>query len=557
MTELFVSYCRDDTAVMEPIVENLRKLGFDLWIDIEHLTPGTPAWTQAIDDALHRADGVLAFLSPAAKDSHWCNIETQRAQMFDKPVYPILVSGEPRTAVPIHLTGVQFADMRGRANREKNFERLVKTLSDELDHPAPEFDLQPGQSGMPVITNIIHVSGHVEGNVYALNVAGDVTGDVNVAGGDIQQVKEPTPQPAPSRPEPAFDALSVYRQAVEARQAGEHTTAIQLLDTLQREAPDLFPDQVTALLADSQARLEAQARHREYLRAYEHVVLLTLDDLTLENARQFWLELREAYPDIDHDPENLGEKLKTAPDVVNILDILPGPFEWCEIPAGRVTLEKNAGTFDVQPFFLAKYQTTYEQFQVFVDAEDGFTNDAWWQGLAKRESKPGKQCFTHAENLPRDSVSWYDAVAFCRWLSSKVGYEVRLPTEWEWQWAAQGPDGLVYPWGNKYIKGYANIDEKNSGIKDGEYLEKTTPVGSYPQGASPYGVLDMCGNVWEWCLNEYDNPGRTDTTGEARRVLRGGSWDASSNYVRAADRDWDNPYDAINDYGFRCALSSI
>jgi hypothetical protein len=84
------------------------------------------------------------------------------------------VSGDPRTAVPIHLTGVQFADMRGRANREKNFDRLVKTLSDELDHPVPEFDLQPGQSGMPVITNIIHVSGHVEGNVYALNVAGDV-----------------------------------------------------------------------------------------------------------------------------------------------------------------------------------------------------------------------------------------------------------------------------------------------------------------------------------------------------------------------------------------------
>jgi hypothetical protein len=238
-----------------------------------------------------------------------------------------------------------------------------------------------------------------------------------------------------------------------------------------------------------------------------------------------------------------------------ILDILPQPFEWCEIPGvqgfGLITDDGYQGTYDISPFFMAKYLITYEQFQVFIDAEDGFRNDEWWQGLAKRESQPDKQGFTHAENLPRDTVSWYDAVAFCRWLSSKVGYEVRLPTEWEWQWAAQGPDRRAYPWGNAYRKGYANIDEKGSGIIGGAYLEKTTPVGSYPRGASPYGVLDMSGNVLECCLNQYPDTGKTDTSGDASRIDRGGSWQGDTSTVRTDYRIVSPPGNKGWDAGFR------
>ncbi len=255
------------------------------------------------------------------------------------------------------------------------------------------------------------------------------------------------------------------------------------------------------------------------------------------------------------EPEPEPEPTPETPAIRDIFDLLPAPFEWCEIPGKReFHLETDDGTLgicDISSFFMAKYEITYEQFQVFIDAEDGFYNDKWWRGLAKRESQPGDQYFTHAENLPRDNVSWYDAVAFCRWLSSKIGYGVRLPTEWEWQWAAQGPDGWAYPWGNEYIKGYANIDEKSSDIPGGVYLEKTTPVGSYPKGASPYGVLDMSGNVWEWCLNEYDDPGQVDTAGDARRVLRGGSWNRNNIGARGVSRGRRNPDLRYRHYGFR------
>jgi formylglycine-generating enzyme required for sulfatase activity len=90
-------------------------------------------------------------------------------------------------------------------------------------------------------------------------------------------------------------------------------------------------------------------------------------------------------------------------------------------------------------------------------------------------------------------------LAFCRWLSEKLGYEIRLPTEWEWQQAATGgnPEN-EYPWGPEWAGSCANTIESE--------LSHSTAVGIYPQGASPVGALDMAGNVWEWCLNEYDNP---------------------------------------------------
>lgn len=244
-----------------------------------------------------------------------------------------------------------------------------------------------------------------------------------------------------------------------------------------------------------------------------------------------------------------------------VIAVLPEPFEWCEVPGNlsfNMMTDDVDGVFAIEPFLMAKYLVAFEQFQVFIDDPQGFKNPAWWQKLSadrKHRSAPGKQRFTHATNLPRDNVSWYDAVAFCRWLSARAGIEIRLPTEWEWQWAAQGPDGRKYPWGDKYIQGYVNIDERPSRIKNGVCLEQTTPVGSYPQGASPYGVLDMSGNVEEWCLNEHHNLKNTNLEGKFDRVLRGGSWLNLQFLARTSYRDFINPDDRAADYGFRVVCS--
>jgi formylglycine-generating enzyme required for sulfatase activity len=113
--------------------------------------------------------------------------------------------------------------------------------------------------------------------------------------------------------------------------------------------------------------------------------------------------------------------------------------------------------------------------------------------------------------------------------STRLGYKIRLPTEWEWQQAATGGNpSNEFPWGAQWDPNRANTYESG--------LNCTTAVGMYPNGASPTETLDMSGNVWEWCLNEYEHLKRTDLSGDARRVVRGGAWSEYQVSARAAYR---------------------
>ncbi len=225
-------------------------------------------------------------------------------------------------------------------------------------------------------------------------------------------------------------------------------------------------------------------------------------------------------------------------------------IDWVDIPAGGFIYQKREKLY-LDAFQLARYPITNVQYQTFIDVGD-YEDKRWWRGLKKMARQVPRW---NQPNRPRETVSWYEAVAYCRWLSVQLGFEVRLPTEQEWEKAARGTDGREYPWGSGYRKGFANVDEKQNKYGP-SYLEQTTAVGLYPQGASPYGVMDMAGNVWEWCLNEYDNPERTKVTGKKTRSVRGGSWYLYPDYVRAANRYWYYPDVRNVSIGFRVVRSS-
>ena len=220
---------------------------------------------------------------------------------------------------------------------------------------------------------------------------------------------------------------------------------------------------------------------------------------------------------------------------------------WCEVPRGKVTLEEKAGTFSVKPFYIAKYLVTWKQYRAFLDADDGFKESRWWKELALQPTSPGRQ-FNQYDNHPAENVAWVEAVAFCRWLSAKLGYELRLPSEWEWQQSATGGDSAnEYPWG-PWDSNRANTYESD--------LQRSTAVGMYLQGISPVGALDMSGNLWEYCLNEYDNPKRIEVSGEKSRALRGGCWFDGRVFARCAYRYGNHPNDRYNYVGFRLVCAS-
>ena len=209
--------------------------------------------------------------------------------------------------------------------------------------------------------------------------------------------------------------------------------------------------------------------------------------------------------------------------------------------------EKPQHTVYLDSFWIDRYEVTNVQYKRCVDA--GKCQPPKQTGSTTRASYYGNALF---DNYPVIWVSWGDANAYCQWAGKK------LPTEAQWEKAARDTDGRVYPWGN---------DFDQSRVNAGYIRGDTTEVGSYPNGESPYGALDMAGNVWEWVADWYDetyysrleqsqnsppkNP-QGPSSGQSR-VRRGNSWGFGTVEVRAANRDRFDPTESANDVGFRCA----
>ncbi len=218
------------------------------------------------------------------------------------------------------------------------------------------------------------------------------------------------------------------------------------------------------------------------------------------------------------------------------------------IPTGEFIMGSNERWDDESPEHLARTDTfyidlnevTHTDYAKFVRETDREAPYHWIEGKLPK----GK------ENHPVVYVNWFDANDYCQWAGK------RLPNEQEWEKAARGENGNIYPWGNVW-----DLDKSNNPYK---HSTGTEPVRSYPEGRSPYGLYDMSGNVWEWVDSHYlPHPGNTvhrAEYGRDKRVLKGGSWFDCLSYgcglsAPTFNRSFFTPEVRNNSFGFRCAKS--
>ena len=234
------------------------------------------------------------------------------------------------------------------------------------------------------------------------------------------------------------------------------------------------------------------------------------------------------------------------------------PKGMVRVPAGAFLMGSDGGHADEKPphlvslpaFYIDEYEVTVAQYVEFLNrlgrlygcdghkCADVKSENPQSHILAVGNGFAAEKGF---ENHPVTWVSWYGADAYCRFVHK------RLPTEAEWEKAARGTDGRRYPWGDKFDPEKANA---------GGVLSGTTPVGSYPDGRSPYGAFDMAGNVWEWVADwyhPYPGSGYTSPFFGKYKVVRGGSWNHPYVDARTTSRDFAFPARRIRVVGFRCA----
>jgi hypothetical protein len=362
-------------------------------------------------------------------------------------------------------------------------------------------------------------------------------------------------------------------------------TAATLWNKNNQKKEFLWPDERLRPVYRMQARLTPGLSEieEEFIRSEFGRLLEELDNLYTSHSRRWAIgerfdALGDRRPGVGlinhilplHPPE--GNTLASADELQQREGRLWGDkaehiglpdLVWLPVGGGKIKIEGQ--NFWIHPFLITKYPVTCLQFQAFLDAPDGFKDKCWWNGLASgnnHKNKASKQHFKF-DNNPRENVSWYDAVAFCRWLNDCLDWPsspgglnphslgdykgLRLPSEWEWQYAAtSGQQDCEYPWGQEWDGRRANTSEGG--------LSRTTAVGMYPAGAAKNGVLDMSGNVREWCLNEYSDLEKFGLSRSNKRVLRGGSWGGNRDYARASYRYTLDPNSRGDRYGFRVVV---
>ncbi len=486
MLDIFISYSRRDWDFVETLAGTLINSGKQIWFDrskepLEGIVAGSPWWDQ-IKMGIEAADNFLFIISPEAMISPYCNAEIAHAIQLDKRLVTVLLKeGESDGSL------IQAID------------QAIDDIDDDVTLPATvSADITNLQSLTRRNWNRVIAVQYVPfdlngGFAYAFNQL------LNGVDLDLEWIRQ----------------WSQFRQAVQLWQENDYNDAY------------LWPELRLAPIRDEISKRDHALNELEieFLQPEQERLLAELEDLDTTHNRRSQIGLRLA--ELGDPRPGVGLRADGLPDVA-----------WCEVLAGEVEIAKEI--FSVPRFYMAQYLITYAQYQAFVETEDGFYEAEWWADFPEEfQIQPLEMQQQRYANYPRDTLSWYQAVAFTRWLSSVLpndahppekNWEIRLPTEWEWLWAASsGQPHYKFPWGHEWRENYANTNEAGLG--------RSTAVGMYPAGKIDCGASDINGNIREWCLNEYTRlnfKAKPHTIGAG--VLRGGAFENPASYARLTSR---------------------
>ncbi|MBN2471217.1 MAG: SUMF1/EgtB/PvdO family nonheme iron enzyme [Anaerolineae bacterium] len=560
--KLFVSYARVDKPLCKQIVERLQDV-HDVWYD-RRLHAGQQWWDEIVR-RLDWCEGFVYLLSPESVASEYCQREFAIAQEAGKHIFPVLI--QARTDVPASLNHIQYADL------SQGMEDVI-TLMNALTVAERQQRVPKAASTATVKAAKETAPGDVSPNM-ALTQAADAMEDENFDGavfilkralekkpsGRIKRILEQMLKDAETALEKQAylrDANREYAPIVDlVKRASTRNLGCQEFADFQRQYPDYDPENVSSICAkEKQKSLQS-----DLLRLVEKRLVYLSSAVQTPPEKQVKTKVLQPETPVQAPAKPAR---RSSPAKPGSLELMPAPFAWIEIPGGHGSLETDETevtlSIPIERYWIAKYPVTNAQFTRFIEA-GGYRERKWWTEAGWKQ--PEKSHWTeprfwnnrkwNGAEQPVVGVSWYEAVAFCLWLSDVTGEKIMLPAEAQWQYAAQGDDGRAYPWGNDW-----DCKRCNTSVEPCKSTG-TTPVTQYEgkhKGDSPFGVVDMAGNVWEWCLTDYNNQTNDVNIGAERRVLRGGSWNnLNSAGFRCAFRNWYAPNDGHYLRGFRLARS--
>ncbi|MBZ0282730.1 MAG: SUMF1/EgtB/PvdO family nonheme iron enzyme [Anaerolineae bacterium] len=509
MSKIFISYSRKNIDAANFIAGELRNRGADVFIDYQSIQAGEE-FPDRLATEIDSSDVIIFLLSENSVVSRWVRNEVYYAYQQNKLIIPVELDETPLPRNLFFLNAidrVNFKDWGHGQSSETGLRKLLRALGFLEDESQSSVDITPylpnaSVRSLPQIKSLLKrrfSPGVLVGGIVLILL---IATFAFIVAWQNQLINLPLSS------EPSATNTESFDPIVAARSTRDHP----LTQTAETFTDTPFPT-ATATYNITQT-MEAAGT-------------FVIEELTITAA--FWTDtpIPPASPTLTFlELAQYGVVTNTdwQPYIQTFDDI-----EMVLVPAGCFDMGNNNGENDEKPV-----------------VEQCFDKPFWLDRTEVTNKQYGSEGSFSGDNHPRERVTWNEARAFCE------AREARLPTEAEWEYAARGPDGWLYPWGNAF--------QPNNVVYAGNSNGQTSEVGSRLTGASWVGALDMSGNVWEWVNTFYEPYPYTSDDGREvlnvannLRVVRGGSWQVTDSLLRSTYRNNAISSSSYNVLGFRCA----